>query len=95
MIVIAASTLTLLFLEYYNAASSIINLARLAAILVLLVFVCLSIPIIIDSTDTATNPQDGANYTIGAFALAFGGAAALINLMEVLRRSDISLDIQF
>lgn len=95
MIVIGASTLTLLFLQYYDASSSLINIARLSAILVLLVFVCLSIPIIIDSANEALTAQDGADYTIGAFAIAFGGAAALINLMEVLRRSDIDLNLQF
>ena len=92
---ITGLTLVLVLMEFFSTYNNTFNLARLGIIIALLVLVALTINPIVELTDAATSPKDGSNYSIAALTITFAGIASLINLLEVLRKSNLTYDINF
>lgn len=85
--VIAGTAVVLLMIEFYPTLNDTMKLFRLGVVITSLVIVGLAIPKVVDLSDGAT-AQDGTVFAFASLALAFGGLASLINLMEIFRKSD-------
>ena len=86
--VISASSFVLLIMEFYPAITDLMKFVRLCAVVILVVFVCLSFtPISKLSDDAISNGEDAIVYVFGCLTVGFSAIAGLLNLLEIMRHS--------
>ena len=75
-------------MEFYPAITDLMKFVRLCAVVILVVFVCLSFtPISKLSDDAISNGEDAIVYVFGCLTVGFSAIAGLLNLLEIMRHS--------
>ena len=86
LIAIISVSIVLLIMEFYSSLHGNLRTIRLFCVLALGVLVGLSIHPVIESAENANDdPGETLVYTFSALTLGFGGAAAILNILEVFK----------